>query len=201
MGRLIFSLQGKVDCLLAQLNTILLIPSSFSDVNKELPAAAVSPLQQYLPIVTKLLKLIMRNRYSIHCCCCFSISLGYFVWTHRENRMWCDASAPYFRISWRGFRPIILTHSRYFDTTCKLCQMNSSDDNSKFPMWIYFGKSDAGLAWKVNPISNSLVPIVRTWFLQTISSSVLPQKVAKSSPYLQPVMLFENCIVILHLVY
>lgn len=53
MNRLL-NVQGKVDCLLAQLNNVLLIPISFSDVNKELPAAAISPLQQYLPSVSEL---------------------------------------------------------------------------------------------------------------------------------------------------
>lgn len=43
--------QGKIDCLLAQLNNVLLVPVQFSDVNKELPPTVISPFQQYLPIV------------------------------------------------------------------------------------------------------------------------------------------------------
>jgi hypothetical protein len=43
--------QGKADCLLAQLNNIMLIPTVFSDLGKELPPIAASSLQQHLPWV------------------------------------------------------------------------------------------------------------------------------------------------------
>lgn len=44
-------LKGKPDCLLALLNSTLLIPLTFSDLSKELPAIFSSSFQQCLPLV------------------------------------------------------------------------------------------------------------------------------------------------------
>lgn len=135
-GNIIYT-KGKVDCLLAQLNNVLLIPISFSDVNKELPAAAISPLQQYLP----------------------SFIFGLFRLNPSRDPYVMRCLSTVFQTYMTRFPP---NHSHPF-TRC----------------WI-------GL--ESDPISNTLVPIVRTWFLQTIASSVLPQKVARTSPYLQPTL-------------
>ncbi|XP_046635826.1 protein MMS22-like [Daphnia pulicaria] len=135
-GNIIYT-KGKVDCLLAQLNNVLLIPINFSDVNKELPAAAISPLQQYLP----------------------SYIFGLFRLNPSRDPYVMRCLSTVFQTYMTRFPP---NHSHPF-TRC----------------WI-------GL--ESEPISNTLVPIVRSWFLQTIASSVLPQKAAKTSPYLQPTL-------------